>query len=40
MEDIYKNTLLIEKCIKEHMKVDNEKQQESLMKLFSFILLS
>lgn len=40
MEDIYKNTLLIEKCIKEHMKIDNEKQQELLMKVISFNLLT
>ncbi len=40
MEDIYQNTLLMKRCIKEHMKVENEKQQEVLLKLLTYMLLN
>jgi len=39
MEDNYKNTLMIEKCIKEHMQVEDPDQQELLMKIISFNFL-
>ncbi len=38
-DDIYFD-LLIKTCIKEHMKIENDKQQEILLKLLTYMLLN
>ncbi len=40
MEDTYKNALLLETCIKEHLKIEDEKKQDILKKIITYNFLS
>ncbi len=40
MQNIYQNDLLIETCIKEHLKIDDEKKREMLKKIIIYNFLS